>query len=63
MIILSLAVLEENIEVMIQPCHRRQRHLQHRAKTLTFSNITVSTGDIYLKLRQVIKYQKGNPYQ
>ena len=33
------------------------------AKTLTFSNISVITEDIYLKLRVVVHYQKGNPYQ
>ena len=32
-------------------------------KTLTFSNISVITEDIYLKLRTVVHYQKGNPYQ
>ena len=34
-----------------------------RAKTLTFSYISVITEDIYLKLRVVVHYQKGNPYQ
>ena len=34
-----------------------------RAKTLTFSNISVITEDIYLKLRIAVHYQKGNPYQ
>ena len=34
-----------------------------RAKTLTLSNISVITEDIYLKLRIVVHYQKGNPYQ
>ena len=29
-------------------------------KTLTFSNISVITEDIYLKLRVVARYQKGN---
>ena len=29
-------------------------------KTLTFSNISVITEDIYLKLRVVVQYQKGN---
>ena len=31
------------------------------AKTLTFSNISVITEDIYLKLRVVVHYQKGEP--
>ena len=30
---------------------------------LTFSSISVITEDIYLKLRLVVYYQKGNPYQ
>ena len=34
-----------------------------RAKTLTFSIISVITKDIYLKLRIVVHYQKGKPYQ
>ena len=34
-----------------------------RAKTLTFSYISVITEDIYLKFRVVVHYQKGNPYQ
>ena len=34
----------------------KRRH----AKTLTFSNISVITEDIYLKLRVVVHYQKGN---
>ena len=29
-------------------------------ENLTFSNISVITGDIYLKLRVVVHYQKGN---
>ena len=33
------------------------------AKTLTFSDISLITEDIYLKLRIVVHYQKGNPYQ
>ena len=36
--------------------------LRH-AKTLTFSNISVITEDIYLKLRVVVHDQKGNIYQ
>ena len=32
-------------------------------ETLTFSNISVITEDIYLKLRVVVHYEKGNPYQ
>ena len=32
-------------------------------RTLTFFNISVITEDIYLKLRVVVHYQKGNPYQ
>ena len=42
-----------------QQWRRRRRH----AKTLTFSNISVITEDIYLKIRIVVHYQKGNPYQ
>ena len=30
-------------------------------KTLTFSNISVITEDIYLKLRVAVHYQKGEP--
>ena len=37
--------------------------VQRRAKTLTFFIISVITEDIYLKLRIVVHYQKGNPYQ
>ena len=36
---------------------------RRRAKTLTFSNISVITEDIYLKLRIVVHYQKGNQFQ
>ena len=54
----SLAVFEEYVEVLSKPCgHRR------RAKTLTFTNISVISDDIYLKLRLVVYYEKGNPYQ
>ena len=35
--------------------------LLHHAKTLTFSNISFITEDIYLKLRLFVNYQKGNP--
>ena len=38
------------------------RELLARAKTLTFSIISVITDDIYLKLRVVVHCQKGNPY-
>ena len=31
-------------------------------RKLTFSNISVITEDLYLKLRIVVHYQKGNPY-
>ena len=37
--------------------------VRRRANTLTFSNISVITEDIYMKLRVVVHYQKGNPYQ
>ena len=37
--------------------------VRRRAKTLTFSNILVITKDIYLKLRVIAHFQKGNPYQ
>ena len=36
---------------------------RRRAKTLTFSNISIITEDIYLKLRVVVHYQKGISYQ
>ena len=36
---------------------------RRRAKTLTFSKISVITEDIYLKFRVVVHYQKLNPYQ
>ena len=63
--IFSSAVFEENVEVLSQPWRRRRRRLWRwrRAKTLTFSNISVITEDIYLKPRVVVHYQKGNPYQ
>ena len=32
-------------------------------RKLTFSNISVIIEDIHLKLRIVVHYQKGNPYQ
>ena len=32
-------------------------------ENLTFCNISVTTEDIYLKLRVFVHYQKGNPYQ
>ena len=32
-------------------------------ENLTFSNISDITEDIYLKLRIVVHYQKGNPYK
>ena len=54
-VIFSSAVFKESIKILSQPCHRRGH-----AKTLTFSNISVITEDIYLKLRQVVSYQKGN---
>ena len=58
-LIFSSAVFEENFEVLSWPWRRRRR----LAKTLTFSNISVITEDIYLKLRIVVNYEKGNPYQ
>ena len=57
--VFSLAVFKENVEVLSKPWHRQR---QRRAKTLTFSNISVITEDIYLKLRIVVHYQKVNPY-
>ena len=36
---------------------------EENVKVLSFSNISVITEDIYLKLRVVVHYQKGNPYQ
>ena len=59
--LISSAVFEENVEVLSYPWRRRQ--LRHRGKTLTFSNISVINEDIYWKLRIVVHYQKGNPYQ
>ena len=58
----SSTVFEENVEVLSYPWHRRRRRRlrRRRAKTLTFSYISE---DIYLKLRIVVYYQKGNPYQ
>ena len=53
------AVFEENVKVLSKPWRRWRRC----AKTLTFSYISVITEDIYLKLRLVVHYQKGNPYQ
>ena len=44
-------------------CHSPGIVVQCRAKTLTFSSISVITVDIYLKLRIVVHYQKGDPYQ
>ena len=52
MTIFSLAVFEENIKVLSKPCRRRRLC----AKTLTFSNISIITEDIYLKLRLVVHY-------
>ena len=57
-VIFSLSVLEEHVKVLSEPCH-----LHHRAKTLTFSNISIYiTEDIYLKLIIVVNCQKGNIY-
>ena len=49
----SPSVIVGGVVVVVQPL----------VKTLTFSNISVITVDIYLKLRVVVHYQKGNPYQ
>ena len=49
--IFSSAVFEKNVKVLSKLCCQRQR--LHRANTLTFSNISVITEDIYLKLRIV----------
>ena len=62
-----MAVFEEN-KVLSYPC-RRWHHLRCRAKTMTFSNISVITEDIYLNFTQVVFYIKrgtdaskgGNP--
>ena len=59
--VISSAVFKENIEVLSQPWHRRRQ--RHHAKTSTFSNISVITEDIYLKLRVVVYYHKGKSYQ
>ena len=53
------AIFEENIE----PCRQWQWQQQRCSKTLTFSNISLITEDIYLKLRLVVNYEKRNPYQ
>ena len=58
---ISLAVFEENVKVLSQPWRHRRR--LRCAKALTFFNISVITEDIYLKLRVVVHFQKGNPYQ
>ena len=60
--VFSSAVFEENVERLSYPCHGRWLHLHRRAKKLTFSNISVTTEDIYLKLRLVVYGQKVNPY-
>ena len=39
-----------------------RRRRRRRAKTSTFTNISVITEDIYLKLRVAVHYQKGNSY-
>ena len=49
---------KKNVEVLSLPWRRRGH-----GKTMTFSNVSVITKDIYLKLRVVVHYQKGNPYQ
>ena len=56
LVIFSSAAFEENFKVLSQLCclHRRRR-----VKTLTFSNISVITKDIYLKLRLVHLLSKG----
>ena len=60
--IFSLAVFEEET---LRYCHSPGGVVSFRcrAKTLTFSNISIITEDIYLKLRVDVHYQKGNPYQ
>ena len=63
--IFSSAIFKENVEVLSKPWRlrrRRRRRRQRRAKTLIFSNIFVITEDIELKLRVVVRYQKGDPY-
>ena len=51
----SSAVFEENVEILSYPWRRRRRR-RRRAKTLTFSNISVITEDIYLKHRLVVHF-------
>ena len=59
LVIFSSAAFDENFKVLSQPCCLlRWRHV----KTLTFSNISVITEDIYLKLRLVVYLlSKGEP--
>ena len=54
----SSAVFKENVKVLSQPC-RSQWWRCHHAKTSTFSNISIITEDIYLKLRLVVYYERG----
>ena len=61
--LISSAVFKENVEVLSWSWPRCRRRRHRHAKTLTSSNISVITEDIYLKLRLVVHYQKGNPYQ
>ena len=57
----SSAVFEENVEVLSYPCRRRRcLHRRHRSKSLTFSNLSVITEDIYLKLKLPV-LSKGEP--
>ena len=49
-------------------CGRKTTMQQKKKKIFdlefsTFSNISFIPEDIYLKLRVVVHYQKGNPYQ
>ena len=40
-------LFEENVEILSYPCLRHRLRRRRRAKTLTFSNLSVITEDIY----------------
>ena len=60
--IFSTAVFEENVEIF-ENSKVMSAYCCRHAKTLTFSNISLITEGIYLKLRLVVYYKKGNTYQ
>ena len=57
--IFSFAVFKEKVELLSEPWQRRRRCRPRCAKTLTFSNISDITEDIYLKLRLVVHIKRG----